>query len=440
MKNFFKKDGLLDNYFEISKNGSNTKREIVAGLTTFMTMAYILIVNPSILAAAGMDQGAVFTATALSAFVATMLTGLYAKLPFAQAPGMGLNAFFAYTVVVGMGYSYQFALTAVFLEGIIFILLTLCNVREAIVDSIPECIKKGISVGIGLLIALIGLEGAGIVVHPADGGTILALGNITKGAGLLAIIGLLITAILLAKNVRGALFFGMMITAIIGIPFGITPMPTGFMSAPPSISGVLFKFEWHNIFSMDMVIVLFTLLFMDLFDTIGTLVGVATKAKMLDENGKVPNIKKALLSDAIGTTFGACVGTSTVSTFVESASGVAEGGRTGLTAVTTAIMFGLSLLFAPIFASITPAVTASALILVGLFMIEPIRSINLEDYTESIPAFLTMIMMPFSYSISDGIIFGVISYIILKLFTGKIKEISITTVIIGGVFLLKFLV
>lgn len=440
MRNFFKKDGLLDNYFEISKNGSNTKREIVAGLTTFMTMAYILIVNPSILAAAGMDQGAVFTATALSAFVATMLTGLYAKLPFAQAPGMGLNAFFAYTVVVGMGYSYQFALTAVFLEGIIFILLTLCNVREAIVDSIPECIKKGISVGIGLLIALIGLEGAGIVVHPADGGTILALGNITKGAGLLAIIGLLITAILLAKNVRGALFFGMMITAIIGIPFGITPMPTGFMSAPPSISGVLFNFEWHNIFSMDMVIVLFTLLFMDLFDTIGTLVGVATKAKMLDENGKVPNIKKALLSDAIGTTFGACVGTSTVSTFVESASGVAEGGRTGLTAVTTAVMFGLSLLFAPIFASITPAVTASALILVGLFMIEPIRSINLEDYTESIPAFLTMIMMPFSYSISDGIIFGVISYIILKLFTGKVKEISITTVIIGVIFLLKFLV
>ncbi|WP_338626713.1 NCS2 family permease [Clostridium baratii] len=440
MRNFFKKDGLLDNYFEISKNGSNTKREIVAGLTTFMTMAYILIVNPSILAAAGMDQGAVFTATALSAFVATMLTGLYAKLPFAQAPGMGLNAFFAYTVVVGMGYSYQFALTAVFLEGIIFILLTLCNVREAIVDSIPECIKKGISVGIGLLIALIGLEGAGIVVHPADGGTILALGNITKGAGLLAIIGLLITGVLLAKNVRGALFFGMMITAIIGIPFGITPMPTGFMSAPPSISGVLFNFEWHNIFSMDMVIVLFTLLFMDLFDTIGTLVGVATKAKMLDENGKVPNIKKALLSDAIGTTFGACVGTSTVSTFVESASGVAEGGRTGLTAVTTAIMFGLSLLFAPIFASITPAVTASALILVGLFMIEPIRSINLEDYTESIPAFLTMIMMPFSYSISDGIIFGVISYIILKLFTGKVKEISITTVIIGVIFLLKFLV
>ncbi len=440
MKNFFKKDGLLDNYFEITKNGSSSKREVVAGLTTFMTMAYILIVNPTILSAAGMDRGAVFTATALSAFVATLLTGIYAKLPFAQAPGMGLNAFFAYTVVLQMGYSYQFALTAVFLEGIIFILLTLFNVREAIVDSIPDCIKKGISVGIGLLIALIGLEGAGIVVHPKDGGTILSLGSITHGAGLLAIVGLIITSILLAKRVKGALFIGMIITAIIGIPFGLTPIPSAVISAPPSISGILFDFEWHNIFSFDMVIVLFTLLFMDLFDTIGTLVGVATKAKMLDENGKVPNIKKALLSDAIGTTLGACMGTSTVSTFVESAAGVAEGGRTGLTAVSTAIMFALALLFSPIFAAITPAVTASALILVGLFMIEPIREINLEEYSESIPAFLTMIMMPFSYSISDGIIFGVISYILIKLFTGKVKDISITTVIIGVVFLLKFLI
>ncbi|WP_024613583.1 NCS2 family permease [Clostridium sp. Ade.TY] len=440
MRNFFKKDGLLDNYFEVTKNGSTPKREVVAGLTTFMTMAYILIVNPTILAAAGMNQGAVFTATALSAFVATLLTGIYAKLPFAQAPGMGLNAFFAYTVVLQMGYSYQFALTAVFLEGIIFILLTLFNVREAIVDSIPDCIKKGISVGIGLLIALIGLEGAGIVIHPKDGGTILSLGSITHGTGLLAIVGLIITAILLAKRVKGALFIGMIITAIIGIPFGLTPIPSAVISAPPSISGILFDFEWHNIFSVDMIIVLFTLLFMDLFDTIGTLVGVATKAKMLDENGKVPNIKKALLSDAIGTTFGACVGTSTVSTFVESAAGVAEGGRTGLTAVSTAIMFALALFFSPIFAAITPAVTASALILVGLFMIEPIREINLEDYSESIPAFLTMIMMPFSYSISDGIIFGVISYILIKLFTGKVKDISITTVVIGVIFLLKFLI
>ncbi|MBW6409606.1 NCS2 family permease [Clostridium weizhouense] len=440
MKKLFEKDGILDKYFGLTKNNTNVKTEAIAGLTTFMTMAYILIVNPSILSAAGMDQGAVFTATALSAVVATLVMGLYAKLPFAQAPGMGLNAFFAFTIVIGMGYSYQFALTAVLLEGIIFILLTLFNVREAIVDSIPENIKKAISVGIGLLIALIGLEGAGVIVHPKDNSTILALGNITSGTALLAIVGIIITGILLAINIKGALFIGMIITAIIGIPLGITPLPTSIISVPPSISGVLFKFEWHNILSVDMLIVLFTLLFMDMFDTIGTLVGVTTKAKMLDENGKVPNIKKALLADAIGTTFGACVGTSTVSTFVESASGVAEGGRTGLTAVSTAIMFGLALFFAPVFASITPAVTCSALVLVGLFMIEPIKEINISDFTEAIPAFLTIIMMPLSYSISDGIVFGVVSYILLKVFTGKIKDISITTVIVGLVFLLKFLI
>ena len=408
MKNLFKKDGLLDNFFEISKNNTSVRTEMVAGITTFMTMAYILIVNPSILSAAGMDQGAVFTATALSALVATLIMGLYAKLPFAQAPGMGLNAFFAFTVVLGMGYSYQFALTAVFLEGIIFILLTLFNVREAIVDSIPSNIKKAISVGIGLFIALIGLEGAGIIVHPQDGGTIVALGDITSGTALLAIIGILITGILLVRKVKGALFIGMLITAVVGIPMGVTPVPTSIVSVPPSISSVFLQFEWSNIFSIDMLIVLFTLLFMDMFDTIGTLVGVATKAKMLDENGKVPNIKKALFADAVGTTFGACVGTSTVSTFVESASGVAEGGRTGLTAVSTGIMFALALFFSPVFASITSAVTCSALVLVGLFMIEPIKEIELNDYTEAIPAFLTIIMMPLAYSISDGIVFGVI--------------------------------
>lgn len=440
MKNLFKKDGLLDNFFEISKNNTNVRTEVVAGITTFMTMAYILIVNPSILSAAGMDQGAVFTATALSALVATLIMGLYAKLPFAQAPGMGLNAFFAFTVVLGMGYSYQFALTAVFLEGIIFILLTLFNVREAIVDSIPANIKKAISVGIGLFIALIGLEGAGIIVHPQDGGTIVALGDITSGTALLAIIGILITGILLVRQVKGALFIGMLITAVVGIPMGVTPVPTSIVSVPPSISSVFLQFEWSNIFSIDMLIVLFTLLFMDMFDTIGTLVGVATKAKMLDENGKVPNIKKALFADAVGTTFGACVGTSTVSTFVESASGVAEGGRTGLTAVSTGIMFALALFFSPVFASITSAVTCSALVLVGLFMIEPIKEIELNDYTEAIPAFLTIIMMPLAYSISDGIVFGVISYIVLKLFAGKAKDISFTTIIVGVIFLLKFLI
>ncbi len=429
----------MEKFFKLKENNTDAKTEFIAGLTTFMTMAYILIVNPSILSAAGMDQGAVFTATALSAVIATLIMGLYAKLPFAQAPGMGLNAFFAYTIVIQMGYSFEFALTAVLLEGIIFILLTIFNVREAIVDSIPKGIKNAISVGIGLLIALIGLEGAGIVVH-TDGGTIVSLGNIVSGSGLLAIIGLLITSVLIAKNVKGALFIGMIITAIIGIPMGITPIPSKIISMPPSIAPTFFKFDFHNIFSLDMVIALFTLLFMDMFDTIGTLVGVATKAKMLDKDGKVPNIKKALFSDAVGTTLGACLGTSTVSTFVESASGVAEGGRTGLTAVSTAFMFFLALFFAPLFAVITPAVTASALVLVGLFMIEPIKEIDLHDFTEAIPAFLTIIMMPFAYSISDGIVFGFISYIILKLFSGKRKEISLTTVILGLVFLLKFLI
>ncbi|ABG85592.1 NCS2 family permease [Clostridium perfringens] len=429
----------MEKFFKLKENNTDAKTEFIAGLTTFMTMAYILIVNPSILSATGMDQGAVFTATALSAVIATLIMGLYAKLPFAQAPGMGLNAFFAYTIVIQMGYSFEFALTAVLLEGIIFILLTIFNVREAIVDSIPRGIKNAISVGIGLLISLIGLEGAGIVVH-TDGGTIVSLGNIVSGSGLLAIIGLLITSVLIAKNVKGALFIGMIITAIIGIPMGITPMPSKIISTPPSIAPTFFKFDFHNIFSLDMVIALFTLLFMDMFDTIGTLVGVATKAKMLDKDGKVPNIKKALFSDAVGTTLGAFLGTSTVSTFVESASGVAEGGRTGLTAVSTAFMFFLALFFAPLFAIITPAVTASALVLVGLFMIEPIKEIDLHDFTEAIPAFLTIIMMPFAYSISDGIVFGVISYIILKLFTGKRKEISLTTVILGLVFLLKFLI
>lgn len=430
---------MLENYFKLKEHNTTVKTEVIAGITTFMTMAYILIVNPSILSAAGMDQGAVFTATAVSAIIATLLTGLYAKLPFAQAPGMGLNAYFAFTVVVGMGYSFEFALTAVLLEGLIFIALTLFNVREAIIDAIPNSIKQAIAVGIGLFIALIGLEGAGVVVHPEGGGTIVALGNIISGPGLLAIIGIIITSILLAKQVKGALFIGMLVTAAIGIPMGVVDLPSHIVSLPPSLEPTLFKFEWHNIFTLDMLVVLCTLLFMDMFDTIGTLVGVATKAKMLDSDGRVPNVKKALFADAVGTTLGACLGTSTVSTFVESASGVAEGGRTGLTAVVTAGMFFVALFFSPIFTVITPAVTASALVLVGLFMIEPIKSINLEDYTEAIPAFLTLLMMPLSYSISDGIVFGVISYIVLKLVTGKRTEISFATILVGLIFLLKFI-
>ncbi|CBZ05094.1 NCS2 family permease [Clostridium botulinum] len=430
----------MENYFKLKENGTTFKTEILAGITTFMTMAYILVVNPGILSQAGMDFGAVFTATALSAALATMLTGLYAKLPFAQAPGMGLNAFFAFTIVKQMGYSWEFALTAVFLEGIIFILLTAFNVREAIVNSIPNNIKKSISVGIGLLIAFIGLDNAHVVIHPKDGGTIVALGNITNGDALLAIIGILITGILLAKNIRGALLIGIVITTLIGIPMGITKVPTSFFSMPPSLSPIFLKFEWHNIFTPNMFIALFTLLFMDMFDTVGTLVGVATKAKMLDENGNVPRVKEALFCDAIGTTLGACLGTSTVSTFVESASGVAEGGRTGLTAVSTATMFLIALFISPLFIMIPAPATAPSLILVGLFMMSPIKEIELEDFTEAIPAFLTIIMMPLSYSISDGIVFGVVSYIVIKTLTGKVKDVSLTTFIVGALFVLKFFI
>ncbi|WP_061306740.1 NCS2 family permease [Clostridium botulinum] len=430
----------MENYFKLKENGTTFKTEILAGITTFMTMAYILVVNPGILSQAGMDFGAVFTATALSAAIATLLTGLYAKLPFAQAPGMGLNAFFAFTIVKQMGYSWEFALTAVFLEGIIFILLTIFNVREAIVNSIPNNIKKSISVGIGLLISFIGLDNARVVIHPKDGGTIVALGNITSGEALLAIIGILITGILLAKNIRGALLIGIVITTLIGIPMGITKVPTSFFSMPPSLSPIFLKFEWHNIFTPNMFIALFTLLFMDMFDTVGTLVGVATKAKMLDENGNVPRVKEALFCDAIGTTLGACLGTSTVSTFVESASGVAEGGRTGLTAVSTATMFLIALFISPLFIMIPSPATATSLILVGLFMMSPIKEIELDDFTEAIPAFLTIIMMPLSYSISDGIVFGVVSYIVIKTLTGKVKDVSLTTFIIGILFVLKFFI
>ncbi|WP_097026750.1 NCS2 family permease [Clostridium peptidivorans] len=434
------KGSFLDSYFGLTENGTNVKREILAGITTFMTMAYILIVNPNILKDAGMDFGGVFTATALATIVSTLIMGLYAKLPFAQAPGMGLNAFFAYTIVIGMGHTWQFALTAAFLEGIIFIALTAFNIREAIINSIPTNIKKSISVGIGLFIAFIGLENAGIVLHPKDGGTILALGNITSGTGLLAIIGVIVTGVLLARNVSGALLLGIIITTLIGLPMGITKLPTGIISAPPSISPVFMKFEWNHIFTADMAIALFTLLFMDMFDTVGTLVGVSTKAGMLDEKGNVPRAKQALLSDAIGTTLGACFGTSTVATFVESASGVAAGGRTGLTAVSTAGMFIIALFLSPLFLMIPAAATAPSLILVGLFMLSPIKEIDLEDFSEAIPAFLTIIIMPLSYSISDGIVFGIVSYVLLKLLTGKQKDITITTYIIAALFVLKFLI
>lgn len=429
----------MESYFKLRENETNIKTEILAGITTFMTMAYILVVNPSILSQTGMNFGAVFTATALAAIVSTLLMGIYAKLPFAQAPGMGINAFFAFTIVIGMGHTWQFALTAAFLEGIIFIILTIFNVREAIIDSIPVNVKKAISVGIGLFIAFIGLENAGIVVHPKSG-TIVALGNVTSGTALLAIIGVILTGVLLARNIKGALLIGIVITTIIGIPMGITKLPNAVFSMPPSISPIFLKFEWNHIFTADMFIALFTLLFMDMFDTIGTLVGVATKAGMLDEKGNVPRAKEALMSDAIGTTLGACFGTSTVCTYVESASGVAAGGKTGLTAVSTAVMFMLALFISPLFLMIPSAATAPALILVGLFMLSPIKELDLTDFTEAIPAFLTIIMMPLAYSISDGLIFGIVSYVALKVLVGKGKEVTITTYIIAALFILKFFV
>lgn len=430
-------DGFLERRFKLRQNGTDARTEILAGITTFMTMAYILMVNPGMLSETGMDWGGVFTATALSAAIATLMMGLLANYPFALAPGMGLNAFFTYTIVFGMSKSWQFALTAVFLEGIIFIILSLFQVREAIFNAIPMNLKKAVSVGIGLFIALIGFVNAGIV--ETGDGTILGLGNIVSRGPILAIIGLIIMGVLLAKNVKGALLIGIILTTIIGIPMGITPMPEGVFRLPPSVRDVAFQFEWSNIFTMDMLIVLFTFLFVDIFDTVGTLVGVASKADMLDEKGQLPKVRQALLSDAVGTVVGACLGTSTVTTYVESASGVADGGRTGLTAVSTAVMFLLALFFSPLFAIIPSQATAPALIIVGLFMMSPIKEIDLDDFTEAIPAFLTIVMMPFAYSIAEGIVFGMISYVVLKLITGKHKDISVIMYILAALFILKYI-
>lgn len=429
---------MLEKFFKLKENKTSVKTEILAGVTTFMTMAYILAVNPDILSATGMDKNALFTATALSALVATLVMALVAKLPFALAPGMGLNAFFAFTVVLGMGYSWQFALTAVFLEGIIFLILTAFNIRELIVNAIPLTLKHAISVGIGFFIAFIGLQNSGIIVdNPA---TLLGLGDMGSPTVLIALGGIVLTAILLALKVKGALLIGIFVATVAGIPFGVTQIPEGnLISAPPSLEPILFKFDFHQIFTFDMLIVLFTFLFVDMFDTVGTLVGVSSKANMLDEKGNVPRAKQALFADSIGTTVGAMLGTSTVTTYVESASGVTEGGRTGLTSLTTAGMFFLALFFAPLFIMVPAAATASALVLVGFMMMSPIVKINFDDFTEAIPAFVTIIMMPLAYSIAEGIVFGMLSFILLKLFSGRAKEITWVMAILGVLFVLKFL-
>ena len=430
---------LLDKVFKLSENNTNIRTEVIAGITTFMTMAYILVVNSNMLSDTGMDKGAVFVTTAIGAFIGSCIMGLLSNYPIGLAPGMGLNAFFAYTVVIGMGYSWQFALCAVFIEGIIFILMTVTNIREKILDCIPNVLKEAITAGIGLFIAFTGLANAGIV---ENGATILQLGNLQDPLVLLTIFGLIVISILLAKNVKGALLVGMLIVSAVGIVIGIVDAPSGIVSSVPSIKPVFlqaFSIPFDQIFSFDMFMVVLTFLFMDLFTTVGCLVGAASKGNMLDENGKLPRVKQALLADAIATTVGALLGTSTVTSYVESAAGIGEGGRTGLTAITTGFMFLLALFFAPIFTSIPTQATAPVLILVGVMMASSLTKIDFDDFTNAIPAFLTFAMMPLAYNIADGIIFGIISFTILKLVTKKKEEVNIYLIILSIIFVLKFI-
>jgi len=427
---------MFEKFFKLKQNGTNVRTEIIAGITTFLTMAYILAVNPNILSAAGMDAHALFTTTAIAAIFGTLVMALWAKLPFALAPGMGLNAFFAFTVVLGMGYTWQFALTAVLIEGIIFILLTVFNIREAIVNAIPKTLKTAISAGIGLFIAFIGLQNAGIIVN--NEATLVHLGDITSGTALLGLIGLVITSVLIIKKVKGDLLIGIIVTALIGIPMGITHF-NGIASLPPSIEPIFFKFDFTQVFSFDMLVVVFTFLFVDIFDTLGTLVGVSSKAGMLDKDGKIPNAKKAFMADALGTTIGSMLGTSTVTTYVESAAGVSEGGRTGLTSLVTALCFVIALFFAPIFIAIPGAATAPALILVGLFMMTAIKDLDLTEYSESIPAFICILAMPLTYSIAEGITLGLLSYVLINLLSANFKKLSISMYILAILFILKYI-
>ncbi|MFZ7133234.1 MAG: NCS2 family permease [Eubacteriales bacterium] len=441
---------LLNNIFKLDQNNTTIRTEVMAGITTFMTMSYILIVNPSILSATGMDFNALITATAIAAAVGTLVMAFVANYPFALAPGMGLNAFFAFVVVLQMGYSWQMALTAIFVEGIIFILLSLFNIREALFNAIPQTLKKAVGVGIGLFITFIGFQNAGIIIN--DDSTLVSLGNLKSITVFLAIVGIIITALLLVKKIKGAILWGILITYLLGVIaqmmgiYAVNPdlgmyslIPNGIVSTPPDVSPIFFKFDFTNLFTIDFLVVIFTFLFVDLFDTLGTLIGVSSKAGFLDKDGKLPRIKGALMADAVATSVGAIFGTSTTTTYVESASGVADGGRTGLTAFTTAMLFLLALFFSPIISVIPSFATAPALIIVGLFMIENVVEINFTDYTEALPAFLTIIMMPLAYSISDGLAFGGISYVLIKLLSGKSKDIHPVMYGIAFMFLIYFI-
>ena len=429
--------------FDSAKHSVRT--EILAGLTTFLTMAYILAVNPGIFSALDMPGGAVFTATALAAIIGTLVMAVYAKKPFALAPGMGLNAFFVFTVCLGMGHSWQFALTAVLIEGLLFIILTLTKVRSWLINAIPGTLKKAIGAGIGLFIAFIGMQNAGIIVN--NDATLVGLGDITHGTALLGLIGLFITAGLVMAKVRGGMLWGILITAVIGLFIkdpatgaAITTLPSKVVSLPASLDPIFCKFEWGSILSWDMLAVVFTFLFIDMFDTMGTIIGVHQGAGIINKgNEEIPGVEKMFLADSIATVAGACFGTSTTTTYVESASGVGEGGRTGLTAFSIAILFALALFLSPIFLAIPGAATAPALIIVGVMMMPSVKTIHWDDYCKAIPAFITLIMMPLAYSISDGILLGVISYVLCHAVAGKFKDISITMWILAALFVCKYI-
>ena len=428
---------MLKKLFGFDSTKTTIRTEIVAGITTFLTMSYILAVNPTMFGELdGMPVGSVFTSTALAAIVGCLAMAFVGKLPFGLAPGMGLNAFFVYSVCMGMGYSWQFALTAVLIEGLIFIVLTLTNLREAIVNAIPMSLRNAIGAGIGLFIAFIGLKSAGVVV--ADGATLVALGDVTSGSALLAFIGLVITGFMYSRNVPGAILLGIIITMVIGIPLGVTEFK-GIVSAPESIAPIFCQFEFDKIFSVDMLVVVFTFFFIDMFDTVGTLVGVCTKAKMIDENGNIYRVKKAFMADSIATTIGALLGTSTTTTYVESAAGVAQGGRSGLTALVVGACFVIAMFFSPLFLSIPSAATAPALIIVGLLMAEQIKNVDFDDFSESIPAFVCMLMMPLTYSISNGILIGMITYVLMNIICGKFKKLSPAMYILAVLFILKYI-
>ena len=427
--------------FDPAKNTVRT--ELVAGLTTFLTMAYILAVNPSIFSALDMPGGSVFTATALAAIVATLVMAFWAKKPFALAPGMGLNAFFVFTVCLTMGHTWQFALTAVLIEGVIFVILTMTKIRVWILNAIPMSLKNAIGAGIGLFIAFIGLQNAGLIVNSDS--TLVTLGDMTQGTGLLAVIGLVISCTLVMLHVRGGILLGILITAVIGMFIkdpatgeAITHFG-GILSMPDSVAPIAFQFEWHRILSWDMLVVVFTFLFIDMFDTMGTVIGVAQKAGFVDEKGNIQDAEKVFMADAIGTIAGACFGTSTTTTYVESSAGVGAGGRTGLTAFAAAACFALALFFSPVFLAIPGAATAPSLIIVGMMMMQPVTRIDWTNYRESIPAFLTLILMPLSYSISDGILIGVISYVVLYALSGKAKEITPTMWVLAVLFILRYI-